>query len=65
MTKISRFTERYVSIAQSVTNGRGESAALEGGRGFVDYAYVSLYCLRIYYRTYYDQSLYVCLRRAK
>lgn len=57
MTKISRFTERCVSIAQSVTGERGESAAPAGGGGFADYAYVSLHCLRIYLDTSYRRTI--------
>jgi len=57
MTQISRFTERCVSIAQSVTGERGESAAPEGGGGFADYAYVSLHCLRIYLDTSYRMTI--------
>ena len=47
MTQISRFTGEFVPIAQRVTGDGDESAVLEGGGGFADYALVSLYCLRI------------------
>jgi len=57
MTQISRFTERCVSIAQSVTGERGESAAPQGGGGFADYALVSLHCLRIYLDTSYRMTI--------
>ncbi len=57
MTQISRFTERCVSIAQSATGERGESAAPEGGDGFADYAYVSIHWLRIYLDTSYRMTI--------
>jgi len=57
MTKISRFTERCVSIAQRVTGERGESAAPDGGGGFADYAFVSIHCLRIYLDTSYRMTI--------
>ena len=57
MTKISRITERCVSIAQNVMGERDESAAPEGGGGFADYALVSLHCLRIYLDTSYRMTI--------
>ena len=48
MTRISRFTERCVAIAQKVADDGSEPAAPDGGGGFADYALVSLHCLRIY-----------------
>ena len=57
MTKISRFTERCISIALNVTGERGKSAAPEGGGGFADYALVTLHCLRIYLDTSYRMTI--------
>ncbi len=55
MSKISRFTQRVVTLAKNAVDDRGESAAPTGGGGFADYAVVSLHCLRVYldesYRT--------------
>jgi IS5 family transposase len=42
MTQISHFTEQCVPIAKSVTGDGDESAALNGGGGFADYALVFL-----------------------
>jgi IS5 family transposase len=57
MTKISRFTERCVVIAQRVTGDGDESAAPDGGGGFADYALVSLHCLRIYLDSSYRMTI--------
>jgi len=57
MTKISRFTERCVSIAQRVTGERGESAAPDGGGGFAEYTLVSIHCLRIYLDASYRMTI--------
>ena len=57
MSKISRFTEQMVTLAQNAVGGRGEVAAPEGGGGFADYAVVSLHCLRIYLAKPYRDAL--------
>ncbi|ELZ00745.1 IS5 family transposase [Natrialba aegyptia] len=56
MSKISHFTGKVVTLAQSAVGGRGESAAPQGG-GFADYAVVSLHCLRIYLEKFYREAL--------
>ena len=56
MTRISRFTERCVAIAQRVT-GDGAEPAPNGGGGFADHALVSLHCLRIYLDTSYRMTI--------
>lgn len=48
MSKISRFTEKVVTLAQNAVDEQGEVAAPKGGGGFADYAVVSLHCLRVY-----------------
>ncbi|WP_267162661.1 IS5 family transposase [Halovenus salina] len=57
MSKISRFTQRVVTLAKNAVGGRGEAAAPEGGGGFADYAVVSLHCLRIYLAKSYRDAL--------
>ena len=57
MSKISRFTQRVVTLAKNAASGRGEAAAPEGGDGFADYAVVSLYCLRVYVEQSYREAL--------
>ncbi len=57
MSKISRFTRKAVSLAKNALGGRGEAAAPEGGRGFADYAVVSLHYLRIYLAKPYFETL--------
>ena len=57
MTQISRFIGEVVPAAQVVTGDGDESAALEGGGGFADYALVSLHCLRIYLDTSYRMTI--------
>lgn len=56
ITKISRFTEEVVPVAQRVTGDGDESAASEGG-GFTDYALVFPHCLRIFLDTPYQMIL--------
>ena len=57
LSKISRFTEQVVTLAQNAVGGRGEVAAPEGGGGFADYAVVSLHCLRIHLAKPYRDAL--------
>ena len=57
MPKISRFTQRVVTLAKNAVGGRGEAAAPDGGGGFADYAVVSLHCLRIYLERSYREAL--------
>jgi IS5 family transposase len=57
MSKISRFTQRVVTLAKNAVGGRGEAAAPEGGGGFADYAVVSLHCLRVYLEQSYREAL--------
>jgi IS5 family transposase len=47
LSKISRFTERIVTVAKNAVGGRGEVAAPEGGGGFAEYAVLSLHRLRV------------------
>jgi len=57
MSKISRFTEKAVTLVKNAVGGRGEVAAPEGGVGFADYAAVSLHCLLIYLEKSYRETL--------
>ena len=57
MTQISRFIGEVMPVAKRVTSDGDESAAPEGGCGFVDYAFVSLHCLRIYLDTSYRMTI--------
>ncbi|XGI83984.1 IS5 family transposase [Halorutilales archaeon Cl-col2-1] len=57
MSKISRFTDRVVTLAKNAVGGRSEAAAPEQGGGFADYAIVSLHCLRIYLEKSYREAL--------
>ena len=57
MSKISRFTEQAVVLAQNAVGDRGEAAAPEGGGGFAGYAIVSLHCLRVYLEKSYREAL--------
>ena len=57
MTQISCFIGEVVPVAQRVTGDGGESAALDGGGGFADYALVTLHCLRIYLDTSYRMTV--------
>jgi len=47
MSKISRFTKKAGQLAKNAVGERGEVAAPKGGGGFVEYAVVSLHCLRV------------------
>ncbi len=47
MSKISRFTNKAVTLAKNFVGGRGEA----------DYALVSLHCLRIYLNESYRNAL--------
>ena len=57
MTQISRFIEEVVPVSERITGDGDESAALDGGGGFADYAFVSLHCLRIYLDTSYRMTI--------
>ena len=57
MSKISRFTEQAVVLAQNAVGDRGEAAVPEGGGGFAGYAIVSLHCLRVYLEKSYRETL--------
>jgi len=57
MSKISRFTQKVVTLAKNAVGGRGETAAPTGGGSFADYAVVSLHCLRIYLEKSYREAL--------
>jgi len=57
MSKISRFTQKAVSLAKNAVGRQGEVAAPEGGGGFADYVVVSLHCLRVYLEKSYRETL--------
>ncbi len=57
MSKTSRFTAKFVTLAKNAVGGRREAAALQSGGGFADYAIFSLHCLWIYLDKSYHESL--------
>ena len=57
MSKIPRFTSKAVQLAKNVVGDRDEVAAPKEGGGFVDYAVVSLHCLRVYLEKSYRETL--------
>ena len=57
MTQTSRFTERCVVIVQGLLTMETNPPLPNGGGGFVDYAFVSLHCLRIHLDTSYHMTI--------
>ncbi|WP_415379610.1 hypothetical protein [Halosimplex sp. TS25] len=57
MSKISRFTEKVVTLTKNAVGGRGDVATPFGGGGLAEYAVLSLHCLRVYLEKSYGETL--------